>query len=101
EHILPRRSRGKTSLENLCLSCPHCNYSKGKRIWGSDPVRGETSRLFNPRSDSWSENFEWSADFEMLKGSTAVGRVTVRALNMNSTLMQLARKLWHTAGLIP
>jgi len=37
--------------------------------------------LFNPRTQVWEEHFEWAGD--RITGTTSIGRVTVRVLNMN------------------
>lgn len=39
-------------------------------------------RLFNPRSDDWSEHFEFRGVF--ILGLSDVGSATVRLLNMNA-----------------
>ena len=43
EHIHPD---GPDALENLCLSCPSCNLSKGKAMAAPDPETAETVPLF-------------------------------------------------------
>src|SRR5271166_4827055 len=50
---------GLTVLDNLALSCLHCNRHKGPNIAGTDPRTGEVVRLFHPRNDQWSVHFEW------------------------------------------
>jgi hypothetical protein len=39
--------------------------------------------LFNPKQDSWSEHFIWSADGLSIVGLTPIGRATVTALVLN------------------
>ena len=60
EHILARQHGGKAELENLALACPNCNWHKGPNISGLDPDTGRTERLFNPRTQNWSEHFQFA-----------------------------------------
>src|SRR5271166_1429460 len=59
DHIIARQHGGLTVLDNLALSCLHCNRHKGPNIAGTDPRTGEVVRLFHPRNDQWSVHFEW------------------------------------------
>lgn len=83
EHITPIALGGLTILINLAFSCGGCNNIKYIKIEGVDPATGKTVALFNPRNEEWSENFEWSSDFLMMIGITAVGRTTVETLQLN------------------
>jgi hypothetical protein len=40
------------------------------------------AELFHPRREEWKEHFEWKGIY--LAGKTAVGRTTIRVLNINS-----------------
>jgi hypothetical protein len=82
EHIRPRQHHGTDDLDNLCLACGHCNRFKGPNVASIDPVTGELTPLFHPRTDRWDEHFS-SAEHRIL-GISAVGRVTVAVLNMNA-----------------
>jgi hypothetical protein len=46
--------------------------------------------LFNPRRDSWSENFRW--DGVRLDGRSPTGRATAAALAMNRPLIVAIRE---------
>ncbi len=81
EHIIPRKHGGDDDPANLALACDRCNSHKGANLTGIDPETGEITALFNPRQDSWEEHFRLS-DVTIV-GLTAVGRTTVRVLNMN------------------
>ncbi|HTU26018.1 MAG TPA: HNH endonuclease signature motif containing protein [Pirellulales bacterium] len=81
EHIVPRKHGGGDSLDNLALACPDCNLRKGSDLTGIDPETGSVVRLFDPRTQNWSEHFAW--DGVRVKGRTAIGRVTVRVLDLN------------------
>lgn len=85
DHIKPRTAGGATDLSNLALTCPHCNAYKWTAVAGSDPETGDSTRLYHPREDSWSEHFEWSRErLGELAGKTAIGRSTIAALWINS-----------------
>lgn len=69
-------------MENLALACPHCNRYKGPNIAGVDPESGQLARLFHPRSDIWTEHFQFER--ERIIGNTAVARATVQVLAINA-----------------
>ena len=82
EHIRPLKHGGTDTPENLCLACIDCNLHKGPNLTGIDPDTGAVTELFHPRRQSWAEHFAWRGLH--LIGRTAVGRTTIRVLNMNS-----------------
>ena len=94
DHILPRSQGGQTDLANLALACPHCNAYKWAYIDGEDPVSGQTITLFNPRTQTWEDHFQWSGQrpFE-IEGITARGRATVVRLQMNHPDLVSIRRL--------
>jgi len=98
DHIDPN---GDDSLDNLCLACGNCNLSKARATSAVDPATGEAAALFNPRTQIWSEHFEWTADGTRLKGLTATGRVTIERLKINQDRVVDARVLWVYAGVHP
>lgn len=99
DHIIDRQHRGETVLENLALSCPACNAHKGPNIAGIDPLSNQLTPLFNPRSDRWSEHFEWTGAF--LAGMTDVGRSTVDVLAINHPDNLLLREALIDEGVFP
>ena len=99
DHIIAQQHGGETTSENLALSCPHDNYYKGPNIAGLDPLTGRRTRLFNPRRRRWSAHFAW--DGPRLVGKTAIGRTTIRVLNMNHPEAVRLRRLLIEAGLFP
>jgi len=101
DHIVPVSIGGKTTAENLCLACSHCNIAKSNRIKGIDPKTGKQVRLFNPRVDDWKKHFRWSVNWTRVNGRTAIGRATVIALKMNDELLLAARPFWRAAGKLP
>lgn len=81
EHIRPIKHGGTDALENLCLACIDCNLHKGTNLTGIDPDTDEITPLFHPRRDVWGEHFIWNGI--RIAGRTAVGRATVRVLDLN------------------
>ena len=73
---------GSDDLDNLALACIDCNLHKGPNLTGVDPETEAITVLFHPRQHRWDEHFEWRGIH--LIGRTAIGRTTVRVLNMNS-----------------
>lgn len=102
DHIIPRKSGGTTDLDNLALTCPHCNAHKWTTSEATDPDTGVLVPIFHPRRDVWSDHFEWSADSPgVLSGRTAIGRATVSALGINAADMVALRNLLAELGLFP
>lgn len=95
EHIDPN---GGDELENLCLSCPSCNLSKGIANSATDPVSLELVPLFNPRKESWFDHFVWAENGLRIHGLTPVGRATVNRLKMNQPRLIRARNNWILAS---
>jgi hypothetical protein len=81
EHIIPRKHGGNDDPSNLALACDRCNAHKGSNLTGIDPDTGAIVRLFNPRVQAWDNHFVLSN--VTIVGLTAIGRATVRVLNMN------------------
>jgi len=82
EHIIPKVHGGTDDLDNLALACIDCNLHKGTNLTGIDPQTGDVTELFHPRQENWNEHFQSQAVY--LIGRTAIGRTTIRVLNMNS-----------------
>jgi hypothetical protein len=82
EHIRTRKHHGGDELENLALACIDCNLHKGPNVAGIDAESHQLTELFHPRHHAWSDHFEFRGP--LILGKTAIGRVTVDVLNMNS-----------------
>jgi hypothetical protein len=82
EHVIPKKHGGDDDLDNLALACVDCNLHKGSNLTGIDPGTSKIVELFHPRLHVWDEHFEWRGI--TISGKTAIGRVTVKVLNMNS-----------------
>jgi hypothetical protein len=97
EHIIARKHGGSSSLENLAWARFQCNVAKGTDIASYDNMTGELVPLYNPRSHIWDEHFELVND--EVVGRTAIGRVTVRLLQINHPEQVETRRLIIAAGL--
>ena len=89
DHIIARQHGGETILANLAMACFHCNRFKGPNIAGLDPASRELIRLFHPRTDLWTDHFQF--DGAWLVGLTPIGRVTIHVLAMNADDLLLFR----------
>lgn len=81
EHIMACQHGGPDTLDNLALACGRCNRHKGPNIAGIDHETEQMTRLFNPRTDRWSEHFRW--DGPRVIGASPIGRATIAVLVMN------------------
>ena len=82
EHVIPKVHGGTDDPDNLALACIDCNLHKGTNLTGIDPQTNTLTELFHPRRRDWNEHFELQGVY--LVGRTAIGRTTIRVLNMNS-----------------
>ena len=82
EHIVARQHAVDDSLSNLALACPDCNRHKGPNLVTLLPGISDYLRLFNPRSDRWSEHF--SLNGATIEGLSDIGRATAQLLQFNS-----------------
>lgn len=82
EHIAAQQHIQDDSLENLALACPDCNRHKGPNLTTFAPGTREIVTLFHPRLELWDDHFKLRG--ARIVGRTAIGRATVRLLNMNS-----------------
>jgi hypothetical protein len=81
EHIHAQQHVEDDSPDNLALACPDCNRHKGPNLTTIDPETHATVRLFHPRTDVWTEHFEFQGP--VLVGRTPVGKATIRLLQIN------------------
>jgi hypothetical protein len=84
EHIIATKHGGQAILSNLAWSCLECNKNKGSDIASNDPLTGDITRLFNPRTQNWDDHFQLNLISAEIRGISAEGRVTVFLLKMNS-----------------
>jgi hypothetical protein len=98
DHVIARKHGGPTSAENLALACWYCNSAKGPNLSGVAPETGRITRLFHPRRHRWPHHFDWSGP--ILLGRTAIGRATVRVLEINRDEAVILRQSLREEGLI-
>ena len=102
DHVTPICLGGATALENLALACPRCNAEKWKHVEAHDTESGQFVPLFNPRLQKWTDHFQWSdADSIMIEPLTAIGRVTISLLDLNSSQHLAIRTLLRTLEMHP
>jgi HNH endonuclease len=100
DHIRSQKHCGKTVLENLAYSCPHCNQNKGSDIGTFLNDESENLiRFFNPRKDIWVEHFE--IDNGKILSLTSIGTATINILNFNQIERIILRKELMEVGLYP
>ena len=101
DHIVPRHSGGHTEQNNLCYCCPSCNRFKATRQRAVDPETGDQVPLFHPRTQTWSDHFQFDEGNAVLEGRTPTGRATIAALHMNRPSLVQLRRLWRKLGIAP
>ena len=104
EHIVPRRSGGRTRLSNLALSCPGCNLAKSGKTAGVDS-HGAVQPLFNPHNYEpwllgWHLHFILDRRTGIIVPRSPMGDATILTLQVNAPQRVFARKLQIRAGLI-
>ncbi len=96
DHIVPESVGGDRDLMNLALACPGCNINKqGKWLIFDRGSRTEV-KLFNPRTDVWTDHFE-TREFGIILPLTLTGSVTVHMLKMNDAARMMVRRLAWTS----
>jgi HNH endonuclease len=82
DHVIAEKHRGKTVDSNLALTCWRCNRHKGSDLGSFDPQTEKFCFLFNPRTQTWAEHFQFVN--AQIHGLTPEGRTTVALLQLNS-----------------
>lgn len=102
EHIIPTSRGGSDGEMNLWLSCPLCNRFKSDRTEWPDSLTGQAVPLFNPRTQRWSDHFQWTSDGLRILGKTPTGRATVALLHLaDDPDAIVVRSYWVEAGWHP
>jgi 5-methylcytosine-specific restriction endonuclease McrA len=99
DHIIAVKHGGETNAENLALACLSCNRHKGSDFATLDSNTGAIVRLFNPRSQKWTEHFILKN--ALIEGLTAIGSATSRLLQFNTPRRLLDRQLLIASGNYP
>ncbi|HYV38125.1 MAG TPA: HNH endonuclease signature motif containing protein [Gemmataceae bacterium] len=99
DHVIAKKHGGSEVAGNLALACFPCNNHKGPNIAGLDPLTKKLTPLFNPRRHKWASHFRWKGPY--LVGKTAMGRVAVAVLEINSSERVLLRQALIDEGIFP
>lgn len=97
DHIIAETHGGSSTLQNIAWSCLYCNRYKGPNLSGWDQELQAVVRLFNPRTNQWSEHFQW--DGPILRSITSIGKVTLQVLRINDEEAILVRRLLLDLGI--
>jgi hypothetical protein len=73
-----------------------CNRHKGTDVAAIDPDGDEVVRLFHPRRDRWVDHSHLAGEY--IESRTAVGKATVRLLQLNSSERLAERRLFQELG---
>ncbi len=95
EHIHPVSKNGTDDFDNLACACGGCNAHKYNRTAAKDYLTNKMTTLFNPRTMIWSDNY-----LEIV-AITAIGRVTVKTLQLNRSGLLNLRRLFLLDGSHP
>lgn len=101
EHIIPKVRGGSSDETNLWLACRLCNSFKASQTHCVDPRTGRDVALFHPGNQKWSNHFRWSRDGSRIIGTSATGRATIVALQLNNRIAVTVRRCWVKAGWHP
>jgi HNH endonuclease len=97
EHIYAKKHGGSDDPQNLCLSCPQCNWAKGSDLSGL--VDGKIVPLFHPRRQVWSRHFQWEGP--ILVGKTLCAKATIYVLDINNSMRVELRQILIDEGRFP
>ncbi|HLI56868.1 MAG TPA: HNH endonuclease signature motif containing protein [Actinomycetota bacterium] len=105
DHVISEKHGGLTREDNLAYACLVCNRKKGSDVASIVPETGELVRLFNPRTDRWSDHFGLSPlgphGIIMILASTPIGKVTSQLLGLNDSPRLLEREALRQIGRYP
>lgn len=90
DHIIAEKHGGQTDAENLAYTCWRCNRHKGSDLGSFDPETQAFCFLFNPRQEKWTDQFQLEG--VTVTGLTAIGRTTVKLLQLNSQKRLIERQ---------
>jgi hypothetical protein len=99
DHIVPVQHGGASESDNLAFACFSCNRYKGPNVGSYDPLTGEFTPFFNPRTKQWRYHFRFVG--ATIEGVTPEGRVTAKILQFNDDDRVAERRLLIQARLYP
>jgi 5-methylcytosine-specific restriction endonuclease McrA len=82
DHIISEKHGGSTTLENLALSCPTCNFYKGSDISSYLAAFDVGVNLYHPRKDEWSNHFTLTDNGNLVSKSN-IATATIKLLHLN------------------
>lgn len=98
EHIIPRSAKGETLATNLAYSCQGCNNHKSTKQTAIDSISNQEVELFNPRQHNWNEHFTWNSEYNLIIGTTPIGRATIETLKLNRNGVVNLRLVLYKVG---
>jgi hypothetical protein len=101
EHVIAEKHGGPTTPENLAYACVFCNRFKGSDIATVDNATGQLVRLYNPRTDRWSEHFKLDRVRLTIDPASGIGAATAKLLNFNHPDRLAERQLLAVVGSYP
>ena len=99
DHIISRKHGGSSEMDNLAFSCLTCNRNKGTDVASVKPTTGEALRLFDPRSDRWTDHFRLKG--ATIEAITETAAVTIRILRMSDPERVSERRILQALGRYP
>ncbi|MCC6727388.1 MAG: HNH endonuclease [Saprospiraceae bacterium] len=100
EHIIGIQHGGTSTPSNLAYSCAWCNWKKCPNIATILEDKDILIPLFNPRKQNWFSHFE-ADETGFLLGKTAIGKATIKLLELNHAERVEERKRMMVAGFYP
>ena len=100
DHVITEKHGGKTTEENLALSCSLCNQAKSSDIASMETETGDVIRLYHPRKDQWRENFQIEESNGVIYPLTTIGRVTIQLLKINRSACLPYRQMLAQAKIL-
>lgn len=101
EHVISEKHGGGSTPDNLAFACVFCNRHKGSDIASLSPTTSALTRLFNPRTDRWSDHFSLDAHGAAIHPKTEIGEVTARLLQLNHPDRIIEREALRWIGRFP
>lgn len=99
DHIISLKHGGTNEINNLCWSCAFCNQFKGSDLGTILLPNQQIIRFFNPRTDKWTDHFEFSGSIILPKSK--IGEATEKILKLNQVDRILEREALQSAGWFP
>jgi hypothetical protein len=99
DHVISEKHGGPTNVDNLAMACVFCNQAKGSDIGSIDRESNAFVRFFNPRTDTWSDDF--AVVGTQIEGTTPIGLFTARILGFNSADRLVEREALLRSGRYP